>query len=143
MAGRTCVRNVVVNNVVLLRGPRPRNPKPKGRSGATEEKKERKEAQGLRRGLDVRDGSGRSHLKLPLRHDRDVDGQDTSGMSLDGTMMYREKRQEGAATMTQNAKIGQHFVWVMVVRCGEKSPQKPPMKGGSPRCARAPTPKSW
>ena len=53
-------------------------------------------------------------------------------MSLDGTMMYREKRQEGAATMTQNAKIGQHFVWVMVVRCGEKSPHKPPMKGGEP-----------
>ena len=52
-------------------------------------------------------------------------------MSLDGTMMYREKRQEGAATMTQNAKIGQHFVWVMVERCGEKSPHKPPMKGGA------------
>ena len=45
--------------------------------------------------------------------------------------------------MTQNAKIGQHSVWVMVVRCGEKSPHKPPKKGGSPRCARAPTPKSW
>ena len=39
-------------------------------------------------------------------------------------------------------KIGQHFVWVMVVRCGEKSPHKPPIKGRSPRGARAPTPKS-
>ena len=40
-------------------------------------------------------------------------------------------------------KNEQHFVWVMVVRCGERSPHKPPMKGGSPRCARAPTPQSW
>ena len=31
--------------------------------------------------------------------------------------------------MTQNAKIGQHSVWVMVVRCGEKSPHKPLGRG--------------
>ena len=55
----------------------------------------------------------------------------------------RDEIFERHTTTTQNAKIGQNFVWVMVVRWGEKSPHKPPMKGGSPRCARAPTPKSW
>ena len=44
----------------------------------------------------------------------------------------REEPFERHTTTTQNAKIRQHFVWVMVVRCGEKSPHKPPMKGGEP-----------
>ena len=37
---------------------------------------------------------------------------------------------ERHTTTTQNAKIGQHFVWVMVVRCGEKIPAQAPLGEG-------------
>ena len=47
----------------------------------------------------------------------------------DGSGMSHLK---GTPPQPKMQKNGQHFVWVMVVRCGEKSPHKPPMKGREP-----------
>ena len=56
---------------------------------------------------------------------------------VDGQKQDRQKRDVHGGhvehpTHDPKCKIGQHFVWVMVVRCGERSPHKPPVKGGEP-----------
>ena len=93
MAGRVCVRNDVEKD----RAPNsatPRNPKPEGQSGATEEENEEQKHEGRDEASSAR--------------------------------WLQDEPFERHTTATQNAKIGQHFVWVMVVRCGERSPHKPP-----------------